>query len=125
MSQVIPSQEFQSIVRDAATFRQEPSIVNTQVLVRDIVELLQSGLTPEEIPGHLFDLVTITQVSEAIKFYQSHQAEIDEAMVWYRDRPMLNVPAGLRLNPLRDEVQSSIEFARQEAADLSEWIEAA
>jgi uncharacterized protein (DUF433 family) len=47
------------IVRDNEIFMQEPSIAGTQVLVRDIVELWKSGVLPEEIPGQLFNLVSV------------------------------------------------------------------
>jgi uncharacterized protein (DUF433 family) len=102
------------VVRDAATFRQEPSVVGTQVLVRDIVTLWRSGVSPEAIPERLFDLVSAAQVFDAIGFYLDNQVEIDGQIEWVRDRPPLNVPAELRLNPLRDEVAQDIERAHQE-----------
>jgi uncharacterized protein (DUF433 family) len=121
MSQAPPSPISSStvsryVVRDAATFRQEPSILGTQVRVRDIAVLWRSGVSPEAIPGRLFDLISAAQVFDAIGFYLDNQAEIDGQIEWFHSHPPLNVPAELRLNPLRDEVARDIERARQEQA---------
>jgi uncharacterized protein (DUF433 family) len=101
------------IIRDSDTFMQEPSIAGTQVLVRDIVELWKSGVSPEEIPGQLFNLVSAAQVFDAIGFYLDNQAEIDGHIAWYVQRPIAHVPAQLRLNPLRDEVEAAIQEYRR------------
>jgi uncharacterized protein (DUF433 family) len=100
------------VVRDVETLLKEPTIIGTQVTVRDIVELWQSGVAPEEISAELFDLVSAAPVFDALSFYLDNQSEIDGYIEWYRDRPPLNVPAKLRLNPLRDEVNQAIEAAR-------------
>lgn len=104
MSQTVPSAVSRYVVRDIETFLKEPTIVATQVTVRDIVELWRSGIAPEEIPSQLFDLVSAAQVFDALSFYLDNQSEIDGYTEWYHSRPPLNVPARLRLNPLRNEV---------------------
>jgi uncharacterized protein (DUF433 family) len=109
MAQTLPNTSSRHVVRDLATFRQEPTIVGTKVMVRDIVELWRSGVIPERIPSELFNLISASQVFDAIGFYLDNQAEIDEYIEWYRSRPMLNVPIGLRLNPLREEVATALE----------------
>jgi uncharacterized protein (DUF433 family) len=101
------------IVRDDTAFMQEPSIAGTKVLVRDIVELWKSGVLPEEIPGQLFNLVSAAQVFDAIGFYLDNQAEIDGHIAWYQEKPIAHVPAQLRLNPLRDEVEAAIQEYRR------------
>jgi uncharacterized protein (DUF433 family) len=124
MTQTLPNTVSRYVVRDAATFRQEPTIVGTKVMVRDIVELWRSGIVPEKIPSRLFNLISAAQVFDAIGFYLDNQLEIDEYIEWYRSHPPLNVPAGLRLNPLREEVARAIEGARTLQNDSSEWVEA-
>ncbi len=124
MTQTIPNPVSRYVVRDVATFRQEPTIAGTKVMVRDIVELWRSGIVPEKIPSQLFDLISAAQVFDAIGFYLDNQSEIDEYIEWYRSRPPLNVPAGLRLNPLREEVGRAMEDARTFQDDASEWVEA-
>ncbi len=114
MSQTLPNTVSRYVVRDPETFMQEPTIVGTQVTVRDIVELWQLGIAPETIPAELFNLVSAAQAFDAISFYLDNQTEIDQSIDWYRARPPLNVPARLRLNPLREEVNQSIEAYRQE-----------
>ncbi|PSB14477.1 DUF433 domain-containing protein [Phormidesmis priestleyi ULC007] len=93
MSQTVPGAVSRYVVRDREAFLQEPTIVATQVTVRDIVELWRSGIAPEEIPSQLFDLVSAAQVFDALSFYLDNQSEIDGYIEWYRSRPPLNVPA--------------------------------
>jgi uncharacterized protein (DUF433 family) len=124
MTQTIPNPVSRYVVRDVETFQQEPTIAGTKVMVRDIVELWRSGIVPEKIPSQLFDLISAAQVFDAIGFYLDNQSEIDEYIEWYRSRPPLNVPAGLRLNPLREEVVRAMEEARTFQDDASEWVEA-
>ena len=123
MSQTPPSAVSRYVVRDTATFRHEPTIVGTKVMVRDIVEIWRSGAAPEDIPARLFNLISAAQVFDAIGFYLDNQSEIDDYIEWYRSRPSLNVPAGLRLNPLQEEVAQAIESARHEQNAEREWIE--
>ncbi len=117
MTQTIPNPVSRYVVRDVETFRQEPTIAGTKVMVRDIVELWRSGTVPEKIPSQLFNLISAAQVFDAIGFYLDNQSEIDEYIEWYRSRPPLNVPAGLRLNPLREEVVRAMEDARTLSLD--------
>jgi uncharacterized protein (DUF433 family) len=112
-SQTLSDQVSRHVVRDPEAFRQEPTIVGTKVLVRDIVEVWRSGVAPEVIPERLFNLVSVAQVFDAIGFYLDNQAEIDEQIQWYRNHPPLNLPMKLRLNPLRDEVTKDSERIRQ------------
>ena len=51
-----------------------------------------------------------------------NQSEIDDYIEWYRNHPMLNVPAGLRLNPSKSEVDRDIMETRgyAESDDRSE-----
>jgi uncharacterized protein (DUF433 family) len=122
MSQVVPNTVSRYVVREADTFLKEPTIVGTKVTVRDIVELWHSGVAPEEIPAQLFNLVSGAQVFDAISFYLDNQSEIDEYIEWYRSRPPLNVPAMLRLNPLRDDVNQSINEYRQERNSVQDSV---
>jgi uncharacterized protein (DUF433 family) len=114
MSQSMPNTVSRYVVRETNTFLKEPTIVGTQVTVRDVVELWRSGIAPEAIPAQLFNLVSVAQVFDVISFYLDNQPEIDGYIDWYRSHPPLNVPATLRLNPLRDEVNQSIKNYRQE-----------
>ncbi len=66
--------------------------------------------------ARLFGLVSAAQVFDAISFYLDNQAEIDGYIDWYHSRPPLNIPAELRLNPLRDEVNQAIQTDRQASA---------
>jgi uncharacterized protein (DUF433 family) len=111
------------VVRDATTFRQEPTIVGTKVMVRDIVEIWRSGVAPEHIPARLFNLISAAQVFDALGFYLDNQPEIDDDIEWYRSHPPFNVPAELRLNPLRKEVALTIESTRHEQNTELEWTE--
>ena len=115
MSQQILTNVSRYVVRDSETLRKEPSIVGTKVMVRDIVEVWKSGVAPEQIPPQLFNLISAAQVFDAIGFYLDNQSEIDDYIEWYRNHPMLNVPAGLRLNPLKSEVDRDIIETRSYA----------
>jgi uncharacterized protein (DUF433 family) len=92
----------------------EPMITGTPVTVRDIVLLWKAGKTPEEIPDVLYDLVTVAQVFDAISFYLDCPEEIDRWISWYEARPLINMPATLRLSPLWDSVIEHIEAYRRE-----------
>lgn len=123
MPQIPPSTVSRYVVRDAKTFRQEPTIVGTKVMVRDIVEIWRSGVAPEHIPARLFNLISAAQVFDALGFYLDNQSEIDDYIEWYRSHPPFNVPAELRLNPLRKEVALAIESTRHEQNSELEWTE--
>jgi uncharacterized protein (DUF433 family) len=109
------------VVRDAGTFRQEPTIVGTKVTVRDVVEIWRSGVVPELIPAQLFNLISAAQAFDAIGFYLDNQSEIDDYIEWYRSHPLSNVSVRLRLNPLREEVAMEIERIRHEQ-DLGQGL---
>ncbi len=123
MPQTPPGTVSRYVVRDATTFRQEPTIVGTKVMVRDIVEIWRSGVAPEHIPARLFNLISAAQVFDALGFYLDNQPEIDDDIEWYRSHPPFNVPAELRLNPLRKEVALTIESTRHEQNTELEWTE--
>ena len=108
MSQQILTNVSRYVIRDSETLRKEPSIVGTKVMVRDIVEVWKSGVAPEQISAQLFNLISAAQVFDAIGFYLDNQSEIDGYIEWYHSHPMLDVPAGLRLNPLKNEVDRDI-----------------
>ena len=122
MSQQILTNVSRYVIRDSETLRKEPSIVGTKVMVRDIVEVWKSGVAPEQISAQLFNLISAAQVFDAIGFYLDNQSEIDDYIQWYRNHPMLNVPTGLRLNPLKSEVDRDIMETRSytEADDRPE-----
>ena len=101
------------ITRDREIAQGEPIITGTPVTVRDIILLWKSGSTPEAIPKTLYELVTTAQVFDAISFYLDCSQEIDEWIDWYDARPLLNVPATLRLSPLWDAVVYNIESERE------------
>jgi uncharacterized protein (DUF433 family) len=65
------------IVSDPVLLQGEPVVAGTKTPVRAIVELWRLGVRPEEIPLHLPHL-TLSQVFDALSFYEDHQAEINE-----------------------------------------------
>jgi uncharacterized protein (DUF433 family) len=115
MSKVLTQIPSRYVIRDEETLLKEPIVIGTKVTVRDIIELWRSGSLPQDIPDRLFNLISAAQVFDAISFYLDNQAEIDDHIDWYHSRPPLNIPAELRLNPLRDEVEQNIKDARLEA----------
>jgi len=123
MSLPIPVKISRYVIQDSETLLKEPTIVGTKVMVRDIVGIWKSGVAPEEIPAQLFSLISAAQVFDAIGFYLDNQSEIDGYIEWYRSRPMLDVPAGLRLNPLQTEVNRSIEDYRREDNQVEHSVE--
>jgi uncharacterized protein (DUF433 family) len=105
------------VTRDSEILRGEPIIAGTEVAVRDIVTLWQSGMRPEEIPERLYDLVTIAQVFDALSFYHDDKEEIDERIEYYGSHP---APLS-RLNSLWDNVMENIaEYRRQIDAELEQ-----
>ena len=54
----------------------EPIIQGTRIAVRDVVENWKMGLSPEEIPS-IYPHLTLSQVFEALAFYQDHKEEIE------------------------------------------------
>ena len=111
------------VTRDLDVLQGEPIVTGTQVAVRDIVVLWKSGVNPEEIAPKLYDLITPAQVFDAISFYLDHPQEVDERIAWYEERPILNVPATLRLNPLWDDVIENIAAYRREVDAASGMVE--
>ena len=122
MSQTIPNTASRYVVRDGEALLKEPTIVGTEVTVRDIVVVWHSGVAPEKVPEKLFNLISAAQVFDAIGFYLDNQSEVDDYIEWYRRRPMLNVPVGLRLNPLRDEVNQAIADYRESCDAVDESV---
>jgi uncharacterized protein (DUF433 family) len=120
MSLVLTQITSRYVIRDEETLLKEPIIIGTKVTVRDIIELWRSGILPQDIPGRLFNLISGAQAFDAISFYLDNQAEIDGHIDWYHSRPPLNIPAELRLNPLRDEVEQNIRDARLEVDMVSD-----
>lgn len=78
MLQTLSNTGSRHIARSDDTFMKEPIVIGTKVFVRDIVEVWRSGVAPESIPAQLFDLVSVTQVFDAIGFYLDNQVEIDD-----------------------------------------------
>jgi uncharacterized protein (DUF433 family) len=117
MLQTLSNTGSRHIARHDDAFMKEPIVIGTNVFVRDIVEVWRSGVAPESIPAQLFDLVSAAQVFDAIGFYLDNQVEIDGHIAWYQQRPIANVPARLRLNPLRDEVEQSIQDYRRSVGE--------
>jgi uncharacterized protein (DUF433 family) len=115
MLQTLSDTGSRHIARNDESFMKEPIVLGTKVLVRDIVEVWRSGVAPESIPAQLFNLVSAAQVFDAIGFYLDNQAEIDGHIAWYQQRPIANVPARLRLNPLSEEVEQAMQEYRQSA----------
>jgi uncharacterized protein (DUF433 family) len=113
MLQTLSDTGSRHIARNDESFMKEPIVLGTKVLVRDIVEVWRSGVAPELIPAQLFNLVSAAQVFDAIGFYLDNQAEIDGHIAWYQQRPIANVPARLRLNPLSEEVEQAMQEYRQ------------
>ncbi len=120
MSQVLAPISSRYVIRDEETLLKEPIIIGTKVAVRDIIELWRSGILPQDVPDRLFNLVSAAQVFDAISFYLDNQVEIDSHIDWYHSRPLLNIPAELRLNPLRDEVEQNIRDARLEVDQVAD-----
>lgn len=108
------------VTRDSKILQGEPAIVGTQVAVRDIVLLWKSGVKPEEIPEKLMRLVTVAQVFDAISFYLDNQQEIDEYIEFFVQHPPLNVPFGLRANPLLDEVRENVAAYHRDRNEVSD-----
>ncbi len=119
MSQVLTQIPSRYVIRDEETLLKEPIIIGTKVTVRDIIELWRSDILPQDIPARIFNLVSAAQVFDAISFYLDNQVEIDSHIDWYHSRPPLNIPAELRLNPLRDEVEQNIRDARLDIDGVS------
>jgi uncharacterized protein (DUF433 family) len=92
------------VTRNPEILQGEPIVAGTQVAVRDVVVLWQSGVRPEEIPQALYDLVSIAQVFDALSFYYDAKEEIDERIAFYQSHPS---PLS-RLNPLWDNVIENI-----------------
>ncbi len=65
------------VVSDATLLHGEPVVIGTKTPVRAIVELWRLGTRPEEIPSHLPHL-TLSQVFDALSFYEDHQPEIND-----------------------------------------------
>jgi uncharacterized protein (DUF433 family) len=117
MLQTLSDTGSRHIARNDELFMKEPIVLGTKVLVRDIVEVWRSGVAPESIPAQLFNLVSAAQVFDAIGFYLDNQAEIDGHIAWYQQRPIANVPARLRLNPLSEEVEQAMQEYRQSVCE--------
>jgi uncharacterized protein (DUF433 family) len=117
MLQTLSDTGSRHIARNDEAFMKEPIVLGTKVLVRDIVEVWRSGVAPESIPAQLFNLVSAAQVFDAIGFYLDNQAEIDGHIAWYQQRPIANVPARLRLNPLSEEVDQAMQEYRQSVCE--------
>jgi uncharacterized protein (DUF433 family) len=98
------------VTRDPEILSGEPIVAGTQVAVRDIVMLWQSGMRPEAIPERLYDLVSIAQVFDALSFYYDDPEEVDERIAYYSSHP---APLS-RLNPLWDDVMEHIANYRRE-----------
>jgi uncharacterized protein (DUF433 family) len=107
------------VTRDPEILQGEPIVAGTQVAVRDIVTLWQSGMRPEEITQRLYDLVTIAQVFDALSVYYDDKEEIDERIDYYISHPD---PLS-RLNPLWDDVMEHIANYRREIDAEMEQIE--
>jgi uncharacterized protein (DUF433 family) len=106
------------VTRNPEILQGEPIVTGTQVAVRDIVVLWQSGVRPEDIPQALYNLVSIAQVFDALGFYYDAKEEVDERIAFYQSHPS---PLS-RLNPLWDDVIENIADYRHEIdsrADLS------
>jgi uncharacterized protein (DUF433 family) len=114
------------VTRDPEILDGEPIIGGTRVAVRDIVALWKSGVKPEEIPTKLFHLVTAAQAFDALGFYLDNQPEVDDYFEFFRLHPLLDVPVGLRANPLLDEVAEYVAAYRRECnaeIDVAEFEE--
>jgi uncharacterized protein (DUF433 family) len=111
------------ITRDPQILQGEPIVAGTQVAVRDIVLLWQSGMKPEQIAQELYDLVTVAQVFDALSYYLDYPQDVDEWIAWYSARPFLNVPATHRLSPLWDDVMENIAAYRRELDAELESVE--
>ena len=57
------------VTHDPEILQGEPIVIGTKVAVRDIVVLWKSGIKPEAMPAHLFNLVTLAQIFDALSFY--------------------------------------------------------
>ena len=64
------------VVTNPSIHRGEPVIGGTSTPVRAIVELWRQGIPSEEIPVHLPHL-DLAQVFEALRYYLTHQEQID------------------------------------------------
>jgi uncharacterized protein (DUF433 family) len=112
----LPDSTFLSryVTRDPEILQGEPIVAGTQVAVRDIVTLWQSGMRPEEITQRLYDLVTIAQVFDALSFYYDTPEEIDEKIEWYKSHQLIYSAPDFKHNPLWDDVLESIATYRHE-----------
>jgi uncharacterized protein (DUF433 family) len=54
----------------------EPIIQGTRISVRDVVEHWKMGASPEEIPI-VYPHITLSQVFEALAYYQDNKEEIE------------------------------------------------
>ena len=54
----------------------EPTILETRVPVRAVVELWRIGVRPEEIPDHL-PQIGLAQVFDALSYYADHREQVD------------------------------------------------
>ncbi len=102
------------ITRDPAIYGGEPIITGTRVAVRDIVNVWQTNVPPEQISDRLLQLVTTAQVFDALSFYLDNQAEIDERIAWYKTHPLLDVPVELRCYPNWDDMDAFTTAYRQQ-----------
>lgn len=62
--------------RDSKILNGEPTIVDTRLPVRAIVNVWRLGTPPEEIPTQ-YPHITLAQVFDALSFYMDNQAEVN------------------------------------------------
>ncbi len=55
----------------------EPIIAGTRISIRDIVEQWKLGTTPEEMPS-LYKHLHLSQVFEALAYYQDNMEEVEK-----------------------------------------------
>lgn len=78
MSTAQPSRGYAHIVHPADG--SEPTIDGMRIRVRDVVLARDSGgLSPEEIAGSVFPILSLAQVYAALTYYEDHRDEIDAA----------------------------------------------
>lgn len=55
-------------------------IKGTRIAVREIVNYLKAGETPESLVREILPSLTVAQVTSALNYYYDHQAEIEQEL---------------------------------------------
>jgi len=82
------------IVRNTQILSGEPIIKNTMTPVRVIVQMWQTGISPEEISDR-FPHLSLSQIFDALSYYLDHPAEINDYIAGDR----LSVDSTKQLRP--------------------------